>query len=343
MIHRMSPTKSITLSRRTLLAGAAALAVAGCRMATPAADAIVVYCGVDEPYAREVFADFEKQTGLHVAPQYDVEASRSVGLAGKIEAERDHPRADVYWANEPFQNGRLATLGVLEPYISPVAAEIPAQFKDPNGFWTGNGLRARVLAVSSPPPDFSVTSITDLADPRLKKKVVISRPASGSSVAHVAALYSLWGEQKARDFFHRLRDNEVTLVGGNSEVAKQVGAGNFLLGLTDNDDIADMQANGGKLTMVIPDQGEYGEGTLAIPTTVSLVKGAKHPENAKKLIDFLIGRQAEQKLMELKFSRWRVRGGSESIKAMKIDYRKTVEIAPQAQREATAILDGREF
>src|SRR4051812_33590595 len=130
----MNHMKSSTLTRRTLLAGAAALALSGCRMATPAADAIVVYCGVDEPYAREVFADFEKQTGLHVSPQYDIEASRSVGLAGKLEAERDHPRADVYWANEPFQNGRLATLGVLEPYLSPVAAEIPAQFKDPQGF-----------------------------------------------------------------------------------------------------------------------------------------------------------------------------------------------------------------
>jgi len=71
-----------------------AAAPGGCR-AKPAAEEIIVYCGVDEPYASQIFAQFEKQTGLHVAPRYDIESSKSVGLAGKLEAERDHPRADV--------------------------------------------------------------------------------------------------------------------------------------------------------------------------------------------------------------------------------------------------------
>ena len=53
-----------------------------------AEDEIVVYCGVDEPYASKVFEEFEKQTGLHIAPEYDIESSKSVGLAGKLEAER---------------------------------------------------------------------------------------------------------------------------------------------------------------------------------------------------------------------------------------------------------------
>src|SRR5665213_2259104 len=91
---------------------------------------IVVYCGVDEPYASKVFEEFEKQTGLHIAPQYDIESSKSVGLAGKLEAERDHPRADVWWGSEAFLSVRLANEGVLTPYRSPAAADIPDQFKD---------------------------------------------------------------------------------------------------------------------------------------------------------------------------------------------------------------------
>ncbi len=316
--------------------------LAGCSKRQPA-DEIVVYCGVDEPYASQIFADFEKQTGLHVAARYDVESSKSVGLAGRLEAEKGHPQADVWWGNEAFLSGRLASAGVLTPYQSPAAADIPDQFKDADGYWTGTGLRARVLAVRNPPPSFEITGIEDLADPRLKGKVVMSRPTSGASVAHVAALYTLWGPEKARAFYQRLYANNIVLVGGNAEVANQVGAGNFVLGLTDNDDITDAAGNGAKLTTVVPDQGVAGQGTLAMPTTVALVKGGKHVQSARKLLDFLVSREGERRLIDLKFCRWSVRGaGSDGqIKAMKVDYRQAVEIAPRAQREATAILEGR--
>ena len=304
-------------------------------------DEIVVYCGVDEPYASQIFTDFEKETGLHVATQYDIESSKSVGLAGKLEAERDHPRADVWWGSEAFLSVRLADEGILEPYVPATAQDVPAQFKDENGYWTGVGLRARVLAVSQPPPPFPITSINDLTDPRLKDKIAMSRPTAGATGAHVAALYVLWGEDRARDFFRKLRGNGVALLGGNAEVADQVGAGVYSLGLTDSYDVANTAANGGKLSMVVPDQ--TGSGTLAMPTTVALVKGAAHAEAAKKLIDYLASDKTERKLIAMKFARWSVRNpnGPDSIKAVPIDYRAAARIYPRAQREATAILDGR--
>jgi iron(III) transport system substrate-binding protein len=315
------------------------IAPSGCGRADSSKD-VIIYCGVDEPYASEVFKDFEKQTGLHVVPQYDIESSKSVGLAGKLEAEKDHPQADVWWSSEAFLSGRLAAANVLEPYRPTTAGDIPDQYKDHDGYWTGSALRARVLAVAVPPPSFPITSVMDLADPRLKGKVAISLPTAGATVAHVCALYATWGPDKARNFMQKLRDNQVSLLGGNAEVAVQVGNGNFLVGLTDTDDITDAQANGGKLTMVVPDQ--QGEGTLAMPTTVGLVKGARHIENAKTLIEYLVSRQAEQRLIDLHYAKWSVRGdGPDQIKAMKVDYRRAVELQPQAQREAMEILQGR--
>src|SRR5271155_968514 len=82
---------------------------------------IVVYCGVDEPYASQVFADFKAKTGIPITPVYDVESFKSARLV-----------------NEG---------GILKPYFPPTAADIPDQYKDPNGYWTGVGLRARVLAI----------------------------------------------------------------------------------------------------------------------------------------------------------------------------------------------------
>ncbi|HWE01618.1 MAG TPA: ABC transporter substrate-binding protein [Tepidisphaeraceae bacterium] len=307
-----------------------------------AEEEIVVYCGVDEPYASEVFKDFENQSGLHVAPQYDIESSKSVGLAGKLEAERDHPRADVWWGSEAFLSVRLGNEGVLAAYRSPAASDIPDQFKDADGLWAGAGLRARVLAIGqgNDTPPFAITGIADMADPRLKDKVAMSRPSAGATGAHVAAMYATWGPDKAREFLRKLHDNGVQLLGGNAEVANQVADGVYSVGLTDSDDVANKIVDGGKVSAVVPDQN--GEGTLAMPTTVGLVKGARHEANAKKLIDFLLSRQTEQKLIDMKFARWSVRGGAgDSLKAFKVDYRAAAKVYAQAQQEATAILEGR--
>ena len=313
--------------------------VAGCRRQPPAT--IVVYCGVDEPYARQVFADFEQQTGIHISPVYDVESSKSVGLAGKLEAERAHPLADVWWGSEAFLSVRLADEGVLERYTPSGADEVPAAYKDPDGYWTGVGLRARVLAVGEPPPSFAITGIRDLLDPRLKGKIALSRPSAGATGAHVAALYTIWGEQRAREFFRQLHANGAAMVGGNAVVADQVGAGSYVLGLTDSDDVTNAAADGAKITMVVPDQA--GEGTLAMPTTVGLVHGAVHPAESKRLIDFLISKQVERKLIDMKFARWSVRpGGGPTLKALNVDVRQAARVYARAQREVTAILEGHE-
>ena len=325
--------------RSFLIAAGLIVGVAGCGHKDD--KALLVYCAVDEPYASEIFGEFEKQTGILVTPQYDIESSKSVGLAGKLEAEQERPRADVWWGSEAFLSARLADEGVLQPYKSPAAADIPAQFKDANGLWTGVGLRARVLAVSTKsPPPFAVTGIRDLADPRLKGKVAMSRPTAGATGAHLATLYVTWGPQKTRDFCRSLYANDLRLLGGNAEVADNVGSGAFSLGVTDSDDCANTLANGGKLSMVIPDQA--GEGTLAMPTTVGFVKGARHETAAKKLIDFLVSPQVEQKLIEMKFARWSVRGGQgEPLKAISVNYAAAARAYAAAQQESTAILEGR--
>jgi iron(III) transport system substrate-binding protein len=329
-----------TLVGHWIIIGCIAISLAtGCHRHEQARQEVVVYCSVDEPYASKIFAEFEKQSGVHVIAQYDVESSKSIGLSEKIRAEREKPRADVWWCSEAFLTVRMADDGVLAVYRPPTGNDIPAQFKDEQGRWTGIGLRARVLAIGPKTPPFTPRGIEDLADPRLKDKIVLSRPTAGSTGAHVAALYSFWGPEKARAYFQKLHDNGVSLVGGNAVVAQEIAGGAFQVGLTDSDDVANTAANGEKIIAILPDQDSFG--TLAMPTTIALVKGAPHDAPAKKLIDYLASKQVEQKLIEMKFAGWSVRGGAGAIKAMPLDYRAVARVYAQAQREATAIMEGR--
>ena len=209
--------------------------------------------------------------------------------------------------------------------------------------WAGVGLRARVIAIGLPMPSFELKHISDLLDPRLKGKIAISRPTAGATGAHVAALYLSLGQDKADAFFKGLHDNDVTLLGGNAEVADQVGTGGFQVGITDSDDVTNTLANRGHLSMVVPDQDISDAGAVTMPTTVGLVAGNHNPESAKKLIDYLESRQTEQKLIDMGFAKWSVRDpqGKGGVKSMPIDYDAAAQVYATAGRRATALMEGR--
>lgn len=300
---------------------------------------VVLYTSIDQPIAAPIIKEFERQTGIRVTLVTDSEASKTVGLAERLRAEKANPQADVYWGNEPFHTINLAEEGVLAAYESPSAKDTILRYRDPGHRWAGNGLRARVVGVHMVQgSNVLPTSVQDLTNPAFRGKVAMARPSAGTTGGHVACLYTIWGQQQADDYFRSLRSNQVKLLGGNSIVADQVAQGNVSWGLTDNDDVS-AAAKQESITLVLPDQ--HSSGTLMIPTTVGLVAGAKHPDDAKKLIDYLLSSEVEQKLIDAKFAGWSVRRTDE-VKAMDVDYREVARIMPQAVRRATAILEGRE-
>lgn len=313
--------------------------------------ALVVYTSVDEPVARPILKEFTRQTGIEVVIQTDTERNKSAGLATRLEAERDNPQADVWWGNEVFHTINLAEAGLLAPYESPAAADIPPLFKDAGGLWAGTALRARVMALADGGDAERVAavrnirSIEQLTDPKLRGRIAMAHPAAGTTTGHMAALYVLWGEDRARRFLRDLRANEVHLLGGNSVVAEKVGQGTIWAGLTDNDDVDAATAQGGRLRMVLPDQGNAEIGTLTIPCTVALVKGTADADNAKKLIDYLLSPEVERRLIEAKFARYSVRGGqaagADAVRPMDVKYADVAKVLGQAAHEATDILEGR--
>ena len=331
-----------------LLAAAALLPLAGCNRDEPAAQRVVVYTSVDQPVAEPILREFEKKTGIKVDIQTDTEATKSAGLAERLKAEKANPQADVWWGNEVFHTINLADGGALAGYESPSAKDIPGQFKDPQHRWAGSCLRARVLAVAAgaagaPAELKNVTGLEAMRHPAFKNRIAMARPSAGTTGGHVSALYALWGDDKADAFFRDLRANGVKVLGGNSVVASEVGRGTVWVGMTDNDDTDAAKRAGGRLEMLLPDQGPRDQGTLTIPCTVGLVAGAKRPDAGRKLIDYLLSAEVERRLIDAKFGRYSVRGGSagEAVKTMNVDYATVARGLPQSVGRALDILEGR--
>jgi iron(III) transport system substrate-binding protein len=307
---------------------------------------LVLYTSVDEPVARPIIREFERRTGLKVALKTDTEATKSAGLAERLEAEKDKPQADVWWGNEVFHTISLAERGVLVAYESPSAAAIPPAYKDPQHRWAGTALRVRVIARTTASDagktaTASIASIRDLTGSSLKGRICMARPTAGTTAGHVAALYTVWGKEQADRFFTDLKANGVKLVGGNSVVAEMVGQGTMWAGLTDNDDVDAMIREKGTLAMVLPDQQEGQIGTLAIPCTVALVKPT---EGGRRLVDYLLSREVEQRLLDARFARYSVQAsaGGGAVRPIAVDYAKVAANLKPAVDSAMRILEGRQ-
>ena len=262
---------------------------------------VVIYVSHDQDYSEPILKEFEELTGIKVEALYDTEATKTVGLVNRLLAEKNNPRADVYWNNEPMRSILLKKEGVLQPYCSPNADDIPDIYKDKDCYWTGFAARARVILYNTEKisEKEAPTSIYDLADTKWKGKACIAKPILGSTSTHAAAIFALLGDEKAKEFFLKLKENDVQIVESNSMVRDQVVAGECYLGLTDTDDAYDAIAAGKPVKMVFPDQGSEEIGNLVFPNTVMMIRDCPHPEEAKKLIDFLLSPKVEKRLAEL--------------------------------------------
>lgn len=257
---------------------------------------VVVYTSLDQVFSEPVLRDFEKKTGIAVQAVYDVEAGKTTGLVNRLLAEREHPKCDVFWNSEFAQTLVLKQKGVLAPYRSPLAEDIPARFKDPAGFWAGFSARARVIILN---PDLlsqaeAPQSIFELTQPRWKGQVAMAYPLFGTTLTHVAALYAALGEEKTQEYLKALKANGVRIVDGNAMARDVVVEGEVPVALTDTDDISVALKAGKPAAMVFPDRD--GLGTLLIPATVALIRGAPHADAAKTLIDYLLSHEVEEKL-----------------------------------------------
>lgn len=338
--RRAVPTASTALALLTATALAALLAACG----GPAEDSreVVIYTSLDQTFSETVLRRFEEETGIEARAVYDTEAAKTTGLVNRLLAEKDRPRADVFWNSEIARTLMLKRRGVLAPYRSPSAAAIPERFKDPEGYWTGFAARLRVLVCSTEllAPEERPRSIFELTEPRWRGRVALANPLFGTTATHGAALFATLGPEEAKSYFRALKANDVVIVAGNATSKDRVAAGDLPVGFTDTDDVFVALEKERPVTMVFPDQGEDGFGTLLIPNTVALVAGGPNPEEGRRLVDYILSEEVERELAFAKGGQIPVRDSVprpesvpdlSAVRVMEVDYGAMAEqIEPSA-------------
>jgi iron(III) transport system substrate-binding protein len=290
------------MNRRQFAVACGGLALTGCGRRDAR---VVLYCAQDREFAEAILADFERNAGLRVDAKYDTEAQKTVGLARELEAETDRPRADVFWNNEPINTIRLQRLGVLEPYASPNAASFPDWTRPAEKSWQAFAERARVLIVNTqilPNEADRPQSLFGLTDQKWKGEIAMAKPQFGTTATQTVCLFDVLGPEGAKDYYRRLKSNDVQIVAGNKQVATGVSDGRFAFGVTDTDDALEEMNAGKPVAIVFPDKDGNKDhlklGVLYLPNTLALVKGGPNLAGGKKLIDYLLRPETEKQLAE---------------------------------------------
>jgi iron(III) transport system substrate-binding protein len=265
---------------------------------------VVIYAAQDQVYAEPILREFEKETGIKVKTVYDSEAVKTVGLANRLLAERDHPQCDVFWGNEEMRTRQLAAQNV---------------FRETNG-WAAFGHRSRRIVINTnfvnlvgtrstasqtipenngtawnPSLPVAPRSLQDLTNKVWRGKVALAFPQFGTTATHFHALKQHWGEGAWLAWCRALAANKPFVVDGNSVVVKFVSRGEAWIGLTDSDDIAAAQREGAPVA-ALPLDGD----SLLIPNTVAITRNAPHPANAQKLLEYLQRSEVSEKLVQAK-------------------------------------------
>lgn len=265
----------------------------------PARAEVVLYTSCDDYLLRDIIPEFEKQSGLTVRIVGDTEATKTTGLVERLIAEKAHPRADVWWSNEPFGTVRLASDGLLAPYSSAESEHTPggwpAWLRASDGAWYAFGLRCRAVVYNTRrlTSDQLPNGLIDLAAPEWKGRIGMARPQFGTTRGQIGAILEEAGPEKFRDWAASLKANGVRLYDGNSAVVRAVANGEVDLGLADSDDA--FAGEHEKWPVAHAFIGfRPGDAALPLPNTVGEVKGAPHAAEAARLIEFLLSERAER-------------------------------------------------
>lgn len=253
---------------------------------------IVLYHTTNVPDTQRILEGFRKRY-----PFIEVETYRATGekLIQRVSTEVKAGRnlADVYIISG-FQTWLLKGMGLLSPYKSPEGGKVHAALKDPQGYWTGIYWNLEVLAYHTTmvPSSEAPRKWEDLLNPRWRGQIGLEE----EDVNWYTAILHLMGEEKGKDFMRRLAKQQPQIRAGHTLLAQLLAAGEFAIAPTIRvHQVEQMKGKGAPVEWVAIEPLAPNP-----PVCLSLPKNPSRPNAAKVFIDFLLSKEGQAIIYELK-------------------------------------------
>lgn len=314
----MSVTRRSVLRLAGLrLAAVPLLAAAGLIAALPArADGEVnIYSYRQEVLIRPLLDKFTERTGIKVNVVF-----AKKGMIERLKAEGDQGPADVVLTVDVARLIKTREAGVLQPVKSAVLeANVPPQFRDPDGYWYGLTMRARPIIYNPDkvkPSDLS--TYEGLADAKWKGRICIRSSSNVYNQSLIASLIAANGKDATLTWAKAFTANFARKPqGGDRDQIRAVAAGECDVAVVNHYYYAGMLVSkkekdvevARKLKIFWPNQD--GRGTHVNISGAAVAKSSKNKANAVKLLEFLSSEEA-QKIYAEKVREYPVKPGVEA-------------------------------
>jgi iron(III) transport system substrate-binding protein len=255
---------------------------------------LTVYCSIIDEQCRAGVAAFERATGIKVTM-----VRKGTGETyAQIRAEASSPRGDVWWGGPGDPHLQAADEGLLEEYKSPKLAELhpwAVRLAELSKFRTtgiylgalGIGYNTEVLRKKNIPEP---RCWADLLDAKFRDEVQIADPnSSGTAYVMLASIVQLMGEDKGFAYLKALHRNINQYTKSGIAPVKAVASGETGVGIAFMHDMVTMMVQGAPIKTIAP-----CEGTGYETGAVSLIKGRKNAEAARKFMDWTLSAEAQK-------------------------------------------------
>jgi iron(III) transport system substrate-binding protein len=258
-----------------------------------AAGSLVIYCGMQEEWCRAASTAFQQKTGIAVSM-----TRQSAGeIYARLKAEKDNPRGDIWYGGTGDPHLLAANDGLTEPYQSPQLgtlydwasrqAEL-SKFRTVGIYLGALGYGYNTGEIASRKLD-APACWSDLLKADYKGEIQVADPnSSGTAYTMLATLVQLMGEEPAFDYFKKLHGNVDHYTTSGAAPAQAAGRGEVAVAIAFQHDLIAAAKKGGKLKTISPCEGTgYEIGSM------SIVKGARNPAEAKQFYDWALTPEAQ--------------------------------------------------
>jgi iron(III) transport system substrate-binding protein len=253
---------------------------------------LTVYTARSESLNNLVIPNFEKDTGIKV----NVIVAGTGPLVKRVASEKGNPQGDILWAAD--QTMLESQKDLFMQYVSPEDANMMEAFKNKTGYFSAAFADPTVMIVNTNlAGDMKLDSFDDLLNPALKGKIAFGDPANSSSAFQslMAMLYAKGTNgdpmsDAAWDYVDKFIANlDNKFLNSSGAVHKGAADGEYTVGLTWEDPAATYVRNGAPVRVVFPKEGAIFPGE-----SVQIIKNCKHPENAKKFVDYMLSQKIQE-------------------------------------------------
>ena len=241
---------------------------------------------------------FTKQTGVKV----NLLTGKAKALLKRLQSEGRNTPADILLTTDAGNLHAATAAHLLQPIDNAsLKVVVPQNLRDPADHWYALSIRSRVVVHSKERVKASeLSTYEDLADPKWKGRICIRSSNNIYNQSLLASLISHNGVEKAESWAKGMVANMAQPPKGNDRAqVKAVAVGvcdiaiinTYYMGVMLHKDAGQKKA-ASQVSLFFPNQADRGAHINI--SGAGIIKGAKHKENAIKLLEFLVSDEAQQ-------------------------------------------------